>query len=293
MKHHAFIISLFAIYMTTMTGVMLILGIGIGFDNYALVLLLGAALIGKAKSFVLDWSPFLFILISYEFLRGLADKLNTRVNFTPQLNADLVVFGQVPSVALQNLFFNIASLSWFDYFATIIYFLHFVPPLSFACILWLYKKQYFREFIIGISLLSYGAWATYLAFPAAPPWMANRDGYISGLTRVMDLTIKTFPERLQLPSVYAFFAPNPVAAVPSLHAAYPFLIFLFALKFFKRKAWLFFPYVFAVWLTIVYLGEHYVSDIFVGVLYAFIAFFATGKIFSLAKKIQSNRLSKN
>ena len=69
-------------------------------------------------------------------------------------------------------------------------------------------------------------------------------------------------------NVYA----NDVAAIPSLHAAYPLLILLFACRFFGARGLVVLPYVAGVWLAIVYLGEHYVFDIVVGALYSGAAF---------------------
>lgn len=278
MKHKIFIISLFAVYIVVMTAIMIWLGIGIAPDRYALVLLLGALVIKKARKFFIDWVPFLFILISYDFLRGLAGALVPRANFTFPILADQAIFGVVPAVSLQAAFFNPLNLQWYDYFLTVFYFLHFALPLGFAYILWIYGRQYFKEFVTGISLLSYGAWATYVLFPAAPPWLANKEGLLPGITKVMDLTFQAFPEKFSIPTVYTALGPNIVAAVPSMHAAYPVLVLLFALHYFGKRALFFLPYVFTVWFSIIYLGEHYVFDILTGVLYAVVFFVITIKI---------------
>jgi hypothetical protein len=65
-----------------------------------------------------------------------------------------------------------------------------------------------------------------------------------------------------------------VAAFPSLHAAYPFLAFLFARRAFGRAGWLMLAYTACVWFAIVYLGEHWVVDIIGGVAYASVAYLA-------------------
>src|SRR5256885_9387375 len=63
------------------------------------------------------------------------------------------------------------------------------------------------------------------------------------------------------------------AAMPSLHAAYPFLGALFALRLWGRRAWPALAYTAGVWLSIVYLGEHYIVDIIGGAVFALAAFF--------------------
>ncbi len=278
MKHHLFVFGLFALYLTVMTSIMVWQGIGIAPDRYALVLLLGSLVIKKTRAFLLDWVPFLLLLISYDFLRGLAPMLSQNVNYYPLVNADLFLFHQLPSQSLQQAFFNPQQIRWYDYLATVFDFLHFALPLGFGYLVWIKDRKFFRQFVAGILILSYAAWATFVLFPAAPPWLASEKGYISGVTKVMSYTMDIFPDRASLPTIYHQLNPNLTAAMPSLHAAYPFLILLFAFYFFGKKAAPFSIYVLGVWLSIVYLGEHYVIDIIVGAVYAFWAFFITIKL---------------
>ncbi len=275
-KHHYFIIALFIAYMVGMTAFMIWQGIGIAPDRYALVLLLGSLLVKKTRGFLLDWIPFLFILIAYDFLRSLAPLLNPRVNYTELIYAEQFIFHTIPTVALQQLFFNPHQISLLDYLATIFYFLHFALPLSFGFLLWMYNKSHFREFVTAILLMSYAAWISYVIFPSAPPWLAQDKGYLHGVTKIIDITLRSFPDKFNLPTIYHNFNPNPVAAFPSMHAAYPFLVLLFAISFFGKKGWFFLPYVSMVWFSMVYLGEHYVVDEIGGAIYA-VVFFVLAK----------------
>lgn len=278
MKHRVFNISLFIIYILGMTAVMIWQGIGIAPDRYAFVLLLASLLIKRTRSFILDWIPFLFILLSYDFLRGFADNLNQRVNYLSLIDMERMLFRSIPTIELQKLLYNPPALSFIDFMASIFYFLHFALPLSFGFILWVYNRSYFKRFVTGILLLSYAAWVTFLVYPAAPPWLASNEGYLPKVYKIMDHTLSVFPDKWNLPTIYHQFNPNPVAAMPSLHAAYPLIVFLFALKFFKLKALLFFPYMLATWFSIVYLGEHYIIDIIAGAIYAIIFYFVAIKI---------------
>lgn len=278
MKHRVFNVSLFVIYIAGMTGLMIWQGIGIDPSRYVFVLLLASLLVKRTRSFILDWTPFLFILLSYDFLRGFADNLGPRADFVNLINLEKGLFGTIPTTGLQKIFYNPQAPSLLDFMATIFYFLHFALPLSFGFILWLYNRGHFRQFVTGILLLSYAGWLTFLIFPAAPPWLASNEGYLPKVHKILDVTLGAFPDKWNLPSIYHQFNPNPVAAMPSLHAAYPLLILLFALKFFKLKALLFAPFVLAVWISIVYLGEHYVVDIIAGAIYAIIFYFIAVKL---------------
>lgn len=271
MSHHRiFNFALFALYIIGMTALMIWQGIGLAPDRYAFVLLLGSLLVRRTRSFLLDWMPFLFILLSYDFLRGFADNLGSRVHLHELIRYETFIFGGIPTAALQAALYNPNHLHWYDYMATVFYFLHFALPLGFGFLLWIYNKSFFRQFITGLLLLSYAAWATYIAYPAVPPWMAARDGHLPGVTKIMDKSSRAFPTKIDLPTVYYRFNPNPVAAIPSLHAAYPLLVLLFSLRFFRKKALFFIPYVLSVWFSIVYLGEHYVIDVLLGALYAIV-----------------------
>lgn len=278
MKHRIFNISLFVTYIVAMTAVMIWQGIGIAPDRYAFVLLLASLLIKKTRSFILDWTPFLLILISYDFLRGFADNLGQRVNFTGLINLEGGLFGFIPTVELQKLLYNPLHFHWYDFVASIFYFLHFALPLSFAFLLWLYNRGYFRQFVTGILLLSYAAWITFMIYPAAPPWLAGKSGYLPPVYKILDITLDAFPDRWNLPSIYHQFNPNPVAALPSMHAAYPLLFFLFALKFFKLRALFCLPYVLGVWISVIYLGEHYVVDVIAGAIYAITFYFISVRL---------------
>lgn len=289
MAYHKVNILAFVFYMIAMTAFMIFTGVGITPDRYVLILVLAALFLHKTRRFLLDWLPFIFILISYDFLRSLAPILNPRVHYLEMINFDLALFGQNPIVFLQNFFYH-GQISFLDYFSTLFYFLHFALPLGFGFILWIKNRYFFKKFSISLLILSYSAFFTFVVFPAAPPWLAEKHGDLDGVVKILDITLKSFPTRLQLPTIYQSFNPNTVAAVPSLHGAYPFLVFLYSLKFFKFKGLYFIPYVLGVWFSIVYLGEHYVFDIFAGVVYAIAAFYSSETIFSLWRRIKSKKL---
>ena len=267
----AYPVLAFVAYIAVMTVLMIALGVSINPDRYFFVLLVPVLLIRRGHRFLLDWLPFLLLLFSYEFLRGLAEQLGN-VHYETAIRVDTALFAMPPSVALQQRFFHPGALAWYDYLAALLYMMHFVVPLSFAYLLWLRNREQFARFTGAFLLLSYAALVTFVVFPAAPPWLASKHGYLPPVHEGMSMVLAAFPDRLHLPTVYQLFDPNQVAAVPSLHAAYPFLILLFAWRFFGTRALLLTPYVLGVWLAIVYMGEHYVFDIAIGALYGLAAF---------------------
>jgi PAP2 superfamily len=134
------------------------------------------------------------------------------------------------------------------------------------------SRDEFARFTGSFLLLSYAALATFVVFPAAPPWLASQQGYLPAVHEQVGVVLSAFPSHFRLPTVYQLFDPNQVAAIPSLHAAYPLLLLLFACRFFGLRALVLAPYVVGVWLAVIYMGEHYVFDVVVGGAYSVAAF---------------------
>lgn len=241
-------------------------------DQFFAAALLITLIMGKSKQFIMDWSVPVTLVLSYEYLRGLVPNLSLKAHVFPMINFDKTIFGNLPTNTLQYFLFSNGSIRWYDYLATFLYMSHFIVPMLICFIFWLKNKKDFRNYSLALLLVSYLAFATYIVFPAMPPWMAAQQNFIPEVAKIMDKVFANFPQPINLPSVYQFVGANLVAAVPSLHGAYPLLAFLFIAQKNKVKSLFVLPYVLGVWLSIVYLGEHYVFDIVIGGLYAVLVF---------------------
>lgn len=245
-------------------------------------------IIGRAKQFLRDWIPILLLLFGYEYLRGVIPILAIKPHIMPMIYADKYLFGSLPTLDLQAALFHPNRSHWYDYVAVLLYISHFIVPMFVAFVLWLSDKRYFKRFTASFLVLSYLAFITFVIFPAMPPWMASNLGYLPPLQKIMDQVMASFAHPIDVPSIYQFFGADLVAAVPSLHAAYPWLIFLIVAAKIGKKAAIILPYVFGVWFAVVYLGEHYVVDVIMGIMYASLAFliirYAEKKQFKLALK---------
>lgn len=256
------------IYFIIITALLIRHGTWFSPDQIFAVGFLAALFLGRSKRFIRDWSVPVVLLLSYDYLRGLVPKLTEAVNIYPMINFDKLIFGALPTNTLQALFYTQGKIAWYDYAGTVLYMSHFIAPMLFGFIFWMKDKRLFKNYFLGLLILSYTAFFTYIIFPAMPPWMAAQKGIIPGVFKVMDQVFASFAKPIDLPSVYKFVGVNLVAAVPSLHAAYPFLTFLFLIRRYGVKSLFIVPYVLGVWAAIVYMGEHYIFDIAVGVLYA-------------------------
>lgn len=247
-------------------------------DQFFLFALFGAIFLGRARLFILDWGPFLTGFFSYEFLRGLIPLISKKVHIFPMIHADLWLFGFIPSVKLQSMLYSPPNLHWYDYVSVTLYICHFVTPLVVGFIFWLKDRGLFKLYSLSLIILSYLGFFTYIIFPAMPPWMASVNGYIPPIKEVTGTVMAHFlPTQFSVPTLYSLMRANPVAAVPSLHAAFPLLILFFLIKKYSKKGLLFIPYVLGVWFAVMYLGEHYFIDIVIGAIYACVVFFLIEK----------------
>lgn len=245
-------------------------------DTLFVVLLIIFASFGQARSFIVRFFPLVSLLLLYELFRGIADDLSGAVHVTEMIEFDRWLFmGSLPTVVLQEWWWH-GEVRWYDFYYYALYMAHFLMPILLAVIIWKRAKQYYWQFMWALVALSFAAFVTYILYPAAPPWMAFRDGYIpEDLVRVSSdvwwaMGVDNFSE------VYAQLPANEVAAVPSLHSAYPLLFSMFVAGIFGvKKYWWVYVYPVSMWVGVVYLGEHYVVDVILGALYAALAYHAS------------------
>jgi hypothetical protein len=126
-----------------------------------------------------------------------------------------------------------------------------------------------------VALLAAMAFVTFALFPAAPPWLASDAGLLPDTTRIIGPVTGEIPFlSLSFEGLYergSEYA-NPVAAVPSLHAAYTLLVSLTLWHPSPRWAKpLLAAYPPAMAFALVYTAEHYVVDILLGWAYTLVA----------------------
>ena len=170
----------------------------------------------------------------------------------------------MPSVWLQQHLWDASHVHWYDYAAWAVYMTHFFAVWITAAVLWRVARERFRRFAVTAVLLSLWAFATYWAYPAQPPWLAGDDGLIPHVDRVVPavwghLGVQTVQSTYENSGFV-----NTVAAMPSLHAAFPLMLLLF---FWSAGRWVRLGlglYTLAMAFTLVYGGEHFVADIVAG-----------------------------
>jgi membrane-associated phospholipid phosphatase len=165
-----------------------------------------------------------------------------------------------------------------DYVAIVVYLTYFVVPIAVAAVLWYRAPTLFRRYVTLWIGLSFAALVTYALYPAVPPWLASRQGLLPHVVRIAPKLTRALGADLSRVMGSQHYV-NKVAAVPSLHAATALLIAMIFWSHTVRWRWLLVLYPLAMAVSLVYLGEHYVSDILLGWLYAVAVFVFGGRLY--------------
>ena len=232
--------------------------------------------------FLLAWLPLLVILACYDLIRSQAGGLIERAHVEPQLSVDeWIGRGTAPSVTLQRDLYTPHHLEWYDVAAFLVYITHFLAAIAIALTLWFRARSRFPRFAALMLGFSLAGFATYVIYPAIPPWLASREGFLPHTTRAVyviwgDLGLHGLAEVFSGDPKYS----NPVGALPSEHAAYPllFLLFFWGITRYRWQRALLVAYVVVMAFALVYLGEHYVADILLGWIYAVGAYVLLTKV---------------
>jgi hypothetical protein len=238
----------------------------------------------QSLSMIKRLGPFVATILIYESFRSFADKLNSHVNYSLAPHFDKAVFGNLPTVYLQNWLWH-GHVNWYDYVFYLAYMMHFIIPLALAILIWKTRPKHYWEMLTTYIFVAFGAFLTYFIIPAAPPWLASQNHYIQPITRISSnvwysLGLKDFP------SFYNHIAANPVAAIPSLHAAWATLLVLFVFKLYGRRFGLIsLIYPFLIFVGTIYQGEHYFFDVILGIIYALAGYLLAPKLLARIKRL--------
>jgi membrane-associated phospholipid phosphatase len=261
---------------------------GIPVDRIAVLLwMFGAfacASLGRNREQVIqmlrDWALMVVIYMAYDYSRGTADQWGIGVNYTALRDLDsLITFGREPISGMQRRFYTPNDVKWYDVVGSVIYMTHFVLPVLPLVFLRIRNRASWLHYVRRFSLTLGISVFIFIIFPAAPPWMASREGYLPPIQRITgrgwsELHLKTVSKTLDRGAGVL----NAVAPMPSLHAGMALLV---ALWFFRNcKPWiriaaLAFPI--AMLTALVYFGEHFIIDGLAGWAVVLLAWFLANK----------------
>ena len=254
-------------------------GVPVDREQVVLVIMGGLALscIGRPARemarIAFDWLPFTIALAVYDLARGLARVIGRPISYTWQIQVDKFLFlGHVPSEWLQQNFYSYTHIRWYDVAGSLIYMSYFIVPFVVAGTLWRRDWPAWRAFATRFLAIAFISAAWFAIQPTAPPWAAARDHNLLHLelrdgkphsSRGMEV-IGLHQATKLVDKGRA--SSNDYAAIPSLHTGFSVLVAITLWPRFKRR-WaqlLAAAYPFAMVLTLLYNGEHYVVDALIG-----------------------------
>jgi membrane-associated phospholipid phosphatase len=243
-------------------------------DHIFLIIFSLVMILQRGGQFLISLSKYVILFFSFQGMRGIADNVNTYVNFDIPIAFDPLLTAGIPFTRLLQESFpdqsGIGALAIFTYVT------HFFFPFLFGILLWWTARKHYEPYFVALVFTIYLGLITCLMIPVAPPWMAAEEGLID----IDHLTFKISAEYgfTSMPTLYLLINANPVAAFPSLHFALPVLIAYYAIRSFGARGLPALLYTALMGFSLVYLGEHYVFDLLGGALYAFIGIIASNKI---------------
>lgn len=190
--------------------------------------------------------------------------INRRLKIRYPITADrLLGLGEIPTIRLQRSLGKPGRVQRHD---TLLSWLHwswfFVPHGSVAYVLFRRPERFERAAAMMAATFDTGVLVYWLA-PTAPPWWAGQNGHLGDVRRIMVEAGSEFWGELWQ-RLYDSLGRNPFAAMPSLHFGTSVMAAHVLGEVGSAEAAFGWTYAFALGFALVYLGEHYVTDLVAG-----------------------------
>ena len=253
---------------------------------------------------LVDWGPIVLFLLAYEHTRGLAYALGRPTMWLLPADFDKALGGGVaPTMWLQeHLLPANGAVAWWEVPLSVVYTSHFWVALVVAAVLWRRRRADFTQFmrrlltVLGIGL------CVFVLMPSAPPWaaarcsaeqvadqpiapacvhepvqpgqqtllgpiqpeLASNPDHIQRLTARGLIALPGSPHVVHTAIGNGIKMANPMAAVPSLHAAVSMLAVTLWPRVRRRWRLLVAAYPLVMAFTLVWTADHYFFDILCG-----------------------------
>ncbi len=259
-------------------------------EHYYLPLIWLIAFYSSASSrkVILGFSIFILFWIIYDSMRIIPNYEVSTVHIRKPYEIEKWLFGiQINQLLLTpNEYFAIYNNKFLDFLSGFFY-INWMPiPIGFGIYLFIKDKYLFLTYSMAFLFVNILGFIIYYIYPAAPPWYVELYGFDlkigvqgnrAGLVRFDNLI--GFPI---FEGIYNKNA-NVLAAMPSLHSAYPVIVLYFAFKKGMKllAKVLFTIFLFGIWFSAVYSSHHYIIDIIAGVGLAILSLFIFDKVSKL------------
>ena len=172
--------------------------------------------------------------------------------------------GSLPNTRLQRALCRLPDVRPLDRFLTWVHWLWFLEPYAaLAYILWRHPERFPRAARQMAAVFDLGC-VVYFAVPTAPPWWASEYGVTDQKVNRIMVEVGEGTWGRAWPALYGALGGNPWAAMPSLHFATSTMAAISLSEAGRGPGAAGWGYALTLGFALVYLGEHYVTDLVAG-----------------------------
>jgi membrane-associated phospholipid phosphatase len=172
--------------------------------------------------------------------------------------------GRLPNSRLQQALSRLPRGGVVDRFLTWVHWLWFIEPYLALVLILLRDNDRFPRAARQMAAVFDLGCAVYFAVPTAPPWWSAQEGLTGEEVRRVMVEVGEETWGSAWPAMYDALGGNPWAAMPSLHFATSLTAALSLSEAGRVEGALGWGYAGALGFALVYLGEHYVTDLIAG-----------------------------
>jgi membrane-associated phospholipid phosphatase len=193
------------------------------------------------------------------------DRLRRRLRTGYPIAIDRAVgLGRLPTTRLQRALARLGRVNLLDRFLTWAHWLWFLEPyLALLFILVRHPDRFPRAARQLAAVFDLGC-AVYFLAPTAPPWWSAEQGLTGEEVRRIMVEVGEGTWGSAWPAMYAALGGNPWAAMPSLHFATATMAAIALSEAGHVQGAIGWSYAATLGFALVYLGEHYVTDLLAG-----------------------------
>lgn len=193
------------------------------------------------------------------------EKLESRLRIRYPIVTDRVLgLGRLPNARLQRGIAGLRGVGTVNRILTWAHWLWFLEPyLALAWILWRHPERFPRAARQMAAVFDIGCIA-YFVIPTSPPWWASEQGMTGEKVERIMIGVGEDTWGSAWPKMYSALGGNPWAAMPSLHFATSAMAAIQLAEAGPVEGAVGWTYSLTLGFALVYLGEHYVTDLLAG-----------------------------
>lgn len=193
------------------------------------------------------------------------ERLRSRLQIRYPIVADRAIgLGRLPNVRLQHALARVKGVGTLNRFLTWVHWLWFLEPYAALLFILLRHPDRFPHAARRLAAVFDVGCAVYFAAPTAPPWWASEQGHTGEEVRRIMEEVGKETWKSAWPAMYGALGGNPWAAMPSLHLATSLSAAISLAETGRTAGAVGWGYALTLGFALIYLGEHYVTDLAAG-----------------------------